>query len=42
MMDTPRLEAQKSDNLPWHLPLKLSIIGRSFAGKRTIAKQLNE
>ena len=34
------LEGKKSTGLPSDLPLKLSILGRTFSGKKTIAKQI--
>ena len=37
-MSPPKIK----ENLPQHLPLKISLLGPAFSGKRTIAKALKE
>lgn len=35
-------EMTVEEGIPHHLPLKLCILGRKYAGKRTVAKQIQE
>ncbi len=37
-----KIGAQKDEGIPHHLPIKLCLLGRRYAGKRTIAKFIQE